>query len=104
MPPKTKLCATPDQPSVYNLVKTHRRHRRHNSAQPNTPVTNLNAELLIDRKKRTPPTPPIQNNRKDTKRNKAEMNAELKSQEEMEEEELLGELGELTPELKNWTY
>ena len=97
MPPKTKLCATPDQPSVYNLVKTNRRHRRHNSVQPNTPVANLNAELLIDRKKRTPPTPPIQNNSKDTKRNKAEMDTELKTQEEIEEEELLGEL---TPELK----
>ena len=97
MPPKVKLCATPDQPSVYNLVKTNRRHRRYNSAQTSTPVANLNAELAIDRKKRTPPTPPFQNNSKDTKRNKAEMDTELKTQEEIEEEELLGEL---TPELK----
>ena len=97
MPPKTKLCVTPDQPSVYSLVKTNRRHRRHYSVQSNTPVANLNAELLIDRKKRIPPTPPIQNNSKDTKRNKAEMDVESKTQEEIEEEELLGEL---TPELK----
>ena len=102
MPPKLKLCATPDQPSVYSLA-SKRRHRRHRSVEASmrTPEANLNNTELDERKKRTPPTPPSQNKitGKEVKRTKPEMDKEQddRTPEEIEEDE---ELGELTPELR----
>ena len=98
MPPKVKLCPTPDQPSVYNIVKNNRRRRR-KSSQCQTPLTNLESNTSKDQdiKKRTPPTPPIRSEDREVKRNKAEMDVEQKTQEEQEEEDFLGEL---TPEMK----
>ena len=101
MPPKLKLCATPDQPSVYSLA-SKRRHRRHRSVEApmRTPEVNLN-NTEKERKKRTPPTPPSQNKitGKEVKRTKSEMDKEQddRTPEEIEEDE---ELGELTPELR----
>ena len=102
MPPKTKLCATPDQPSVYSLA-SKRRHRRHRSVEApmRTPEGNPNNLELDERKKRTPPTPPSQIHitGKEVKRTKSEMEKEGddRTPEEIEEDE---ELGELTPELR----
>ena len=102
MPPKAKLCATPDQPSVYSLA-SKRRHRRHRSAETSmrTPEANSNNIELDERKKRTPPTPPLQNKitGKEVKRTKPEMDKEQdnRTPEEIEEDE---EIGELTPELR----
>ena len=93
MPPKVKLCPTPDQPSVYNIVKNNRRRRR-KSSQCQTPPTNPEFNTITDqdKKKRTPPTPPIRDEDREVKRNKAEMDVEQKTQEEQEEEDFLGEL------------
>ena len=102
MPPKIKLCATPDQPSVYSLV-SRRRHRRHKSAEGHmrTPESNSNIKDIEERKKRTPPTPPLQNSAtgKEVKRTRPGMDKERdeRTPEEIEEDE---ELGELTPELR----
>ena len=98
MPPKVKLCPTPDQPSVYNIVKNNRRKCR-KSSQCQTPPTNpeFNTSKDQDKKKRTPLTPPIRGEDREVKRNKAEMDVEQKTQEEQEEEDFLGDL---TPEMK----
>ena len=98
MPPKVKLCPTPDQPSVYNIVKNSKRRRR-KSSQCHSPATKIEPNVCNDQdiKKRTPPTPPIRCEDREVKRSKAEMNTERKTQEEEEEEDFLGEL---TPEMK----
>ena len=99
MPSKQKLCATPDQPSVYTLVNK-KRHRRHRSVddQVRTSESNPSMKEYKERKKRTPSTPPTQNiiTGKEVKRTRSEMDQNERTEEEIEEDM---ELGELTPEL-----